>query len=244
MSTTAQPATPSVDELLKEIDGCKLAIPDFQRDFVWDPADTQDLLVSLLSGYPAGTLLLLAQEKAQFRPRPIETAPKLADHASPTLVLDGQQRLTALYQALRGTGDTDYYIDLTPLSKQNEGPYDAAIYEAAVVQRQRSGKAKKGQPSYATLADQAEHFVLPIAAIGRDELDEWIDSVDDLRNQSNSKEKRKELQRLVRYCERALMRYRFPVVTLPGKTPLDAVCKIFETLNRTGIKLTVFELLT
>ena len=38
--------------------------------------------------------------------------------------------------------------------------------------------------------------------------------------------------------------YHFPVVTLSDKTEPDALCTIFETLNRTGVKLGVFELLT
>src|SRR5207244_600598 len=38
--------------------------------------------------------------------------------------------------------------------------------------------------------------------------------------------------------------YHFPVVTLSDKTEPDALCTIFETLNRTGDKLSVFELLT
>lgn len=38
--------------------------------------------------------------------------------------------------------------------------------------------------------------------------------------------------------------YRFPVVTLSPETKPDALCTIFETLNRTGVKLSVFELLT
>jgi hypothetical protein len=38
--------------------------------------------------------------------------------------------------------------------------------------------------------------------------------------------------------------YHFPVVTLSEKTEPDALCTIFETLNRTGVKLSVFELLT
>ena len=38
--------------------------------------------------------------------------------------------------------------------------------------------------------------------------------------------------------------YQFPVTTLAATTPAEAVCNIFETLNRTGVKLSVFELLT
>ena len=43
---------------------------------------------------------------------------------------------------------------------------------------------------------------------------------------------------------KAIDDYHFPVVTLSDKTEPDALCTIFETLNRTGVKLSVFELLT
>ena len=38
--------------------------------------------------------------------------------------------------------------------------------------------------------------------------------------------------------------YEFPVVTLSDATEADAICTIFETLNRTGVKLGIFDLLT
>jgi uncharacterized protein with ParB-like and HNH nuclease domain len=43
-----------LDFLLRQIHARKLAIPDFQRDFVWDGAAIQDLLVSVAQEYPAG----------------------------------------------------------------------------------------------------------------------------------------------------------------------------------------------
>src|SRR5205085_1908137 len=41
-----------------------------------------------------------------------------------------------------------------------------------------------------------------------------------------------------------LVQYRFPVTVLPEATELEAVCTIFETLNRTGKPLTPFELIS
>jgi hypothetical protein len=41
-----------------------------------------------------------------------------------------------------------------------------------------------------------------------------------------------------------LIDYSFPVTVLPGSTELEAVCMIFETLNRTGKPLTPFELIS
>ncbi len=44
-------------ELLNQIQSREAALPDFQRDFVWDPNATQELIVSIASSYPAGSLL-------------------------------------------------------------------------------------------------------------------------------------------------------------------------------------------
>ena len=52
------------------------------------------------------------------------------------------------------------------------------------------------------------------------------------------------LSRLNDLWIKAIDDYHFPVVTLSDKTEPDALCTIFETLNRTGVKLSVFELLT
>jgi len=46
-------------ELLKKAREGSLVLPDFQRDFVWKPADVTKLLSSLLNGYPIGGLLFM-----------------------------------------------------------------------------------------------------------------------------------------------------------------------------------------
>ena len=76
-----------------------MALPDFQRDFVWQPAQTQALIVSLARSFPAGSLLRMENNGALFAPRAIAGAPQLNGHSPKYLILDGQQRLTSLYQA-------------------------------------------------------------------------------------------------------------------------------------------------
>src|SRR4051812_15954566 len=98
--------------MLQEIKARRLGLPDFQRNFVWDPAATRDLLASVMCRFPAGALLMLrqgTQQKATFKPRAVTGAPSLSSgQMPPLLVLDGQQRLTSLYQAHRGVGDARY----------------------------------------------------------------------------------------------------------------------------------------
>ena len=65
---------------------------------------------------------------------------------------------------------------------------------------------------------------------------------------SLSREAERELRERLREVYDAWIKpiedYPFPLVTLSERTEMDAVCTIFETLNRRGVKLTVFEFLT
>ena len=102
--------------LVQKIHEMELALPDFQRDFVWEPRRTAELLRTIMSRYPAGSLLFwrLGGENAGFAAREIEGAPQLIRKPQ-ELILDGQQRLTALYQALTRSGDEHYYVSLAHL---------------------------------------------------------------------------------------------------------------------------------
>jgi hypothetical protein len=101
-------------QLLAELDSGQLALPDFQRTFVWAPDETRELLVSMIRSFPVGNLLFLQGSDATFRARAAEGAPPLMGRPS-HLVLDGQQRLTSLYQAIYGVGDSRFFLDLGAL---------------------------------------------------------------------------------------------------------------------------------
>lgn len=60
--TTPKP----LKQLLGEIDPCEAALPDFQRDFVWELSATQELIVSIASNYPAGSLLHMRNTQARL----------------------------------------------------------------------------------------------------------------------------------------------------------------------------------
>ncbi|WKZ81902.1 MAG: DUF262 domain-containing protein [Acidimicrobiia bacterium] len=222
------------------MDDYQLALPDFQRDFVWDPADVQSLIASIMMGYPCGALLFLQQSGARgiFRERWFQGVPPGKPQSPPKLVLDGQQRLTALYQALRGVGDTIYYLDLKALK---DSPTSDDV-EKSVLARSRRGRSPRTR-AVTKVDDQARQELLPVAKIV-DGLDDWLEAVDGHRNKRGDPAARKAFREFVKSWVDPVKHYQFPVVSLPEKTSLDAVCKIFETLNLRGVSLTVFELLT
>src|SRR5689334_5408536 len=91
--------------LLKECEQGAIQLPDFQRSWVWYEDRIKSLIASVSRSFPVGALMSLKTGgPVNFKPGPIEGAPPEAKNATPqSLLLDGQQRMTSLYQVtLRG----------------------------------------------------------------------------------------------------------------------------------------------
>ncbi len=226
----------ALKDLLAEIHNRTTVLPDFQRDFVWEPAATQELIVSIANNYPAGSILRVRDAKRVFAAREFEGAPQLDGVKHTFLVLDGQQRLTSLYQAFYGVGEHRYYLNLRKL-------IDGVDFEEAIFHVRASTKWVKAREDFAL---QAAELILPLSVLkgGSGGFLQWILKVT---NPMQPEERTKLLDALTQLEEnwiKIIDDYHFPVVTLSDKTEPDALCTIFETLNRTGVKLSVFELLT
>jgi len=223
-------------DLLGEIHTRTSVLPDFQRDFVWEPGATQELIISIANNYPAGSILRVRDAKRVFACREFEGAPKLDGQKHTFLVLDGQQRLTSLYQAFYGVGEQRYYLDLRKL-------LDGADFEEAVFHVRASTKWAKARESFDL---QAKELLLPLSVLksGAGGFLQWLLQIT---NPMPQEERTRMLDALTTINEqwiKIIDDYHFPVVTLSDQTEPDALCTIFETLNRTGVKLSVFELLT
>ncbi len=223
--------------LLHSIHGREVALPDFQRDFVWDPRATEELIESICQSYPAGSLLRIKNGSGfAFAPKAFAGAPELDGHDPSYLVLDGQQRLTSLYQALHGTGSHRYFVDLRGLLAGKE------LEDCVFYLRQKDAKKK-----YGDLAKQAAELVFPLAELfaGEDGFGGWLDEVMELQPEQGQESKllKQGLKQQYKRWIVPIETYEFPMVTLSDKTEAEAVCTIFETLNRTGVKLSAFDLL-
>ena len=84
----------------------ELQLPDFQRGYKWEDERIRQLLVTVLRGHPLGAVMLLKTGNSQvrFKPRAIEGVDLSPSTEAKFLLLDGQQRLTSLTQALSGDG--------------------------------------------------------------------------------------------------------------------------------------------
>jgi len=100
------PRKVSFDELLRGVNKSLIQIPPFQREFVWETSRICFLLDSIYRGYPIGSFIFWKTSRRLPHHRSIGGLP-LADVPLGSLtdyVLDGQQRITSLYAAIRGAG--------------------------------------------------------------------------------------------------------------------------------------------
>ena len=107
----------TIREILNDIQRNNIVLPAIQREFVWQPEQIRRLFDSLMQGYPFGTFLYWQVEpenSARYRfydfvlnyhekTNPHCPALPVMPNQRLTAVLDGQQRLTALNIALRGS---------------------------------------------------------------------------------------------------------------------------------------------
>ena len=226
----------ALKDLLAEIHNRTTVLPDFQRDFVWEPNATQELIRSVASNYPAGSILRVRDAKRVFAAREFEGAPPLDGAKHTFLVLDGQQRLTSLYQAFYGVGEHRYYLDLGKL-------IEGADFEEAISHVRASTKWVEAHEDFEL---QAKELLLPLSVLrgGAGGFGRWGRSVARRLPDDERIVLENSLDFVDEHWIQAIDDYHFPVVTLSDETEPDALCTIFETLNRTGVKLSVFELLT
>jgi hypothetical protein len=226
----------ALKDLLAEIHTRTMALPDFQRDFVWEPGATQALIVSIANNYPAGSLLRVRDAKRVFAAREFEGAPILAGQKHVFLVLDGQQRLTSLYQAFYGVGEHRYYLALKRLLEGSD-------FEDAIFHVRASTKWVQAHTSFEV---QAKELILPLSVLkgGAGGYLQWLLQVTNPMPPDERTQMLDELTKINELWIKPIDEYHFPVVTLSDRTEPDALCTIFETLNSTGVKLSVFELLT
>jgi hypothetical protein len=225
-----------LSDLLGEIHSRTTALPDFQRDFVWEPSATQELIVSIANNYPAGSLLRVRDQDKLFAAREFEGAPVLSGYTHTFLVLDGQQRLTSLFQAFYGVGEHRYFVNLHKLMVGMD--FEDTIFHL------RSGN--KWVKEHDDFDAQRKDLMIPLSLLksGSGGFLEWIFDYTNGLPDENKVPTQKTLRAISDRWFKVIDEYQFPVVTLSSDVKPDALCTIFETLNRTGVKLSVFELLT
>lgn len=232
-------------EYLKWTRDGTIQLPDFQRGYKWEDERIRQLLVTVLRGHPMGAVMLLKTGNSQvrFKPRAIEGVDLPPGKDADFLLLDGQQRLTSLTQALSGDGavatkdsrgkllDRRYLVHMeTALSGADR--VDEAVISIPADGLIREDFGRVIVRDLSTVDKQREQGYFPLHLLYGEYVDYLFDLDRDLGKAFHDQ-----------FIKPAAT-YDIPAIILDEKTDKAAVATVFEKVNIGGLPLNVFELLT
>lgn len=247
-----------LDDLLNMVETGKAQLPDFQRSWVWDDTKICKLIESITSGYPMGAAMFLAfgGEHFRFKYRMFEGVVPHTNETPEWLVLDGQQRLTTLYQVLKSKNATltrletsrdittkrFYYLNIRKCLDTNADRLEAIVS----VSEKRQLTTNIGREiilDLSTREKEFENLMFPLnITFSTPDIMKWMMDLHSYYNNDSSV-----IALFQEFYTKVLMSvqaYTMPIIQLDKETPKEAVCQIFENVNTGGVPLTVFELVT
>jgi hypothetical protein len=243
----------SLYEILNDAHNGKIQLPDFQRGWVWDDNRIKGILASIAKSFPIGAIMLLetGNESIRFKTKPVEGV-KLATPVKPDLlILDGQQRITSLYQAIiknevvstRNEKGYEikrwYYIDMVKAMDSNVDLEEAIIS----INEYKQVTENIGRTIVLDLSKEEfeyKNLMYPVCMI--DEYSLWRREFN--RYWKHDSAKSEFWDNFEDKIINSFNKYMLPVIVMKKENKKEAVCQVFEKVNTGGVSLTVFELLT
>ncbi len=244
-------------DLLKQVRDGQIQLPDFQRGWVWDDYRIRGLMASISRGFPVGAIMTLdAGSEIRFKTRPIESV-SVDDIEPSTFLLDGQQRLTSLYQAMVHEGPVItrnsrnkeirrwYYVDMMKAMDPYTDREDAFM-SVPEDRKTRVAFGRVGDLDLSQSEFEYKHHTMPTERL----LDSmtWMFAYNNYWSSNDRNHPSGNLAEFLSEFNESILKtfasYLLPVINLTQDTPKEAVCTVFEKVNTGGVVLTVFELLT
>jgi len=230
----------SLGEWCTRIESGQVQLPRFQRFEAWGPREIDDLIQTVLDELPAGAALILEiGDEPPFRSRPLAGAPRPTERMT-ELLLDGQQRLTALWRTLNENyPDRSHFIDMTGQSDDEEEER-----EFAAVSQSRWSRDGKRYPLWCDDHKQVlERGMIP-ARLLRPGIDGEKDASNWLREATaGDKDWLLALQPTVGRLRARVAAFNLPFLALPVQSSDTVILNVFVKLNTRTIPLTAFDII-
>ena len=209
----------SIKALLGLIEANDIAIPEIQRPFVWKRAQVRDLMDSLYKGYPTGYIILWKNPDVKLKDGRMSAGKKI--------VIDGQQRITAMMTAIAGRTVLDSDFEETQI-KIAFNPFAALDYEL-------NGNEEAEIFAVATPAhSKSKNWIPDISKIFETNFSSWTFIPQYIQN--NPEIAGEDLQRILNRL-RGIESTQIGVIDLSEKLELDVVTDIFIRINSKGTAL-------
>ena len=203
----------SLEQILNYIKSGEIAIPEIQRPFVWKTRQVRDLIDSLYKGYPAGYLIISQSPDMKLKDGSLYIGKKI--------MIDGQQRVTALMTAIVGMEviSSDFKkrrikIAFNPQASEEENEEIFKVQDNAIL------KDKK--------------WIAYIAELFKPDFDQWafVNEYCKRNPDENGSHINNVLMRLLDIKNRQI-----GIITLNKDLNIDEVTDIFIRINSQGTKL-------
>ncbi len=256
MKDAQKPDHISLTTLINRLREGRYVIPDFQREFEWDPGDIRELMRSIFLDYYIGSLLLWRGKNENFDALACEPIYGYEDQAAPqNIVLDGQQRLTAIYYAFCSPdvpvpNRANRYFYFIHVDRFMEEAYDEAFsynwtrHAFNLVQNE---------------AEQFEHHMFPLSIVGQTgwALPNWVQGYtrhwEEKAHLAADADDHDAAASCMRHAENAKAfgehikgiteGYQVAFIELDQDIEIDKVCDIFTQINSRGVRLDIFDLI-
>jgi hypothetical protein len=226
-----------LQEWFNRIRSRQITLPRFQRFTAWGHGEVSGLLTTVLRGLPSGaTLILEVGDVEKFKSRTMIDAPESGEKVTEQL-LDGQQRLTALWRSLH-----DKYPDRSYLIGFEEDPDDTSTKLPYVYGQARWGKNGNRYPMW--VDDPKECWIrgfIPISLLRPEdilpEIRQWIATAE-----PGDYEKRDILFDEIIALRDKVKAFNLPYLALPANTRKDVALDVFIKMNTSSVNLSTYDI--
>lgn len=224
-------------EWFNRIRSRQITLPRFQRFMAWGHGEVSGLLTTVLRGLPSGaTLILEVGDEEKFKSRTMVDAPESGEKVTEQL-LDGQQRLTALWRSLHGK-----YPDRSYLIGFEDDPGDGSTKLPYVYGQARWRKNGSRYPMW--VDDPKECWnrgFIPITLLRPDdilpEIRQWIAT-----SVGNDHDKKDKLFDEIIALRDKVKAFNLPYLALPAKTPKEVALDVFIKMNTSSVRLSTYDI--
>ncbi len=242
---------------LADITEGRLQLPNFQRQPAWKEKTIKNFLAAIYNNRPLGVLLLTGydpaagQAQSQLKPRPFNEIPSKDNMEVQRLLLDGQQRLTALWKVFNDGDDAKVFC--IQLSKNTAGIYSVKEGEeiAAIDKLDATGGENSaykdiigGPQKWLNKEDSPKFISLSFfnpekkSADWEKDIGDWLSK---LPSEIECPEK-EELQRTLNEIRKVFSDAWMPYFLLPVNTTASEAADIFMGINTGSVKLTAYDI--
>jgi uncharacterized protein with ParB-like and HNH nuclease domain len=250
----------------KRIKDGEIKLPRFQRFEAWDQGRICSLLNMIIHDLPLGITLLLEVNREQFISRYLATAeiktppyPRVIEH-----LLDGQQRLTAIWRVVHNNYDWEKYFlyikdyDLDPQPNEDDQQWEDNI-NVICQNRWESKRSGKRMPVWADNSEECfKRGLIPFELLKPEdinsEINKWIAEAMDYKKPKNGSEDfesqfekfTEEKQKLIGIINRfreTIKHYNLPFLSLAADTPKDVALNVFINMNTNSKPLSQYDII-